>query len=206
LFSLNLLCGISDTSLVGLTKPDIQLQNKTDISHSPQMLQYNLDSLRNANNKLLVDIAYKPKLDAFADVGFMSSNPKNIPHNFGTSIGLNFSVPIYDGRLRKLEYSRIAVAEQTRLYYRDFYRSQYQLRVQQSQEQLKSTDELVVAISDQLTAQQDLIHLYKVEMEKGLVRFSDFIIAVNNYATTRNTLKQAEINRQQVINNLNYIK
>jgi outer membrane protein TolC len=206
LYSLNLLCGISDTSVVGLSKPDIQLQNNADVSNSPLMMQFKIDSLKNINNKSLVDINYKPKLNAFADAGFMSTAPKNISTNFGTSIGLNFSIPIYDGRLRSLEYSKISLAENTRSNYRDFYLNQFQLRLLQLREELKSTDELIAEISNQLTEQQKLIDLYKAEIEKGLVRFSDFMLTVNNFANTGNTLKQAEINRQQIVNELNYIK
>lgn len=206
LYSLNLLCGITDTSVIGLTKPELRPQNNFDINNSPLMMQFSIDSLKNINNRTLVDLNYKPKLNAFADAGFNAVNPKNIPNNFGTSIGLNFSVPVYDGRQRKLDYNKISLLENTRSNYRNFYTSQFQLRLKQLNEQVKSADELIADISSQINEQQKLIDLYKAEIEKGLVRFSDFINSINNYTATKNTLRQAEINRQQIINELNYIR
>ena len=206
IYSLNILCGIFDTSTVTLSKPELQAQTNIDIHNSPLMLQFKIDSLKNINSKTLVDLNYKPKLTAFADAGFNSINPKNVPHNFGTSVGVNFSMPIYDGRQRKIEYGKISLAEVTRAAYKDFYQTQFQSQVQQLKERLAGTNELIIKINNQLTEQQKLIDLYKLEIEKGLVRFTDFITATNNYFNTRYSLKQSEINRQQIINELNYIK
>jgi outer membrane protein TolC len=206
LYSLNLLCGISDTGVIGLSNPELRIKHDNDISNSPMFMQFRIDSLRIMNNKSLVEINYKPKLNAFADAGFNAINPKNIPFNFGTSIGLNFTVPLYDGKQRKYDLGKLSLAENTRLNYSEFYSRQFQQRIQQLKEQLKSLDELRIEISIQLAEQQKLIDLYKAEIEKGLVRFSDFILTVNNYTGTKNTLKQTEISRMQIINEINYIK
>ncbi len=206
LYALNFLCGISDTSTVTLAMPELPAQTTIEISNSPLMLQFKIDSLKIVNTKNLVDLNYKPKLNAFADAGFNSINPKNIPYNFGTSVGLNFYLPLYDGKLRRNEYSKISLAEKTRSDYRDFYSSQFQLQLQQLKERLAATDELISEMTIQLNEQQKLIDLYKIEIEKGLVRFNDFITAINNYFNAKNTLKQAEINHQQIINELNYVK
>jgi hypothetical protein len=57
-----------------------------------------------------------------------------------------------------------------------------------------------------LAEQEKLIALYKIEIEKGLVRFLDFLNAVNNYAQIRNSLTVSEMNRLQIINQMNYLK
>jgi outer membrane protein TolC len=206
LAALNLICGIVDTSGATLSAPDISLNNAFDVNSSPVMMQFKVDSLKNGNSKLLVDLNYRPKLNAFADAGFMSVNPENIPHNFGASIGLNFVLPIYDGNQRKLQYQKISLLENSRANYRDFYITQYTQQEIQLREKLRLTDELIGQINSQITDQQNLIELYKAEINKGLVRFLDFITVVNNYAATKNSLTQAEMNRLQLIIQLNYLK
>src|SRR6478735_5837165 len=100
LYALNLLCGLNDRSEVILLRPDIPLKNNFSYGYSPQFLRFRIDSLKLRNNRDLIDLYYRPKLSAFVDGGLNATNPHTIPHNFGTSFGLNFSTIIYDGRQR----------------------------------------------------------------------------------------------------------
>ncbi len=203
---LNYLCGIVDTATVILANPKLSVKNNFDAYQTPLMLQFKIDSLKNSNDASLNDLNYRPRLDAFGNAGFNAINPKNIPDNFGASIGLNFAIPIYDGKQRKTQHSKIMLQENTRLNYQDFYLNQYQQKINQFHIELSSTEELIVQIQTQLSEQQDLIDLYKIEIEKGLVRFTDVITALNNYINTQNTLTIIENNRMQIINEMNYIK
>jgi outer membrane protein TolC len=203
---LNFLCGIADSSTVVLENPGITLNNIFDVNNSPVMEQFKIDSLKNLNSKYLVDLNYLPKLHAFADGGFNATMPKNIPTNFGTSFGLNLTMVIFDGKQRKLQYDKLALAENTRAYYRNYYTTQYKQQFFQLEEQLKLTNELIGAYKSQLADQEKLIDLYKIEIEKGLVRFMDFVTIVTNYTTTKSNFSMAEINRLQIINQMNYLK
>jgi outer membrane protein TolC len=203
---LNFICGITDTATVVLGKPELGIRNRFNINNSPSMMKFKIDSLKNINSKLMVDLNYLPKLNAFADAGFMAILPQNIPHNFGTSFGLNFSIPVYDGKQRKLQYDKTYLAENSRLDYKAFYTSQYRQQINQLTEQLKLTDELITGIRKQLSEQENLIALYKIEIGKGLVRFLDFLTIVNNYTQTKNNLTVSEMNRLQIINQMNYLK
>ncbi len=203
---LKYICGITDASTVSLEKPELTIQNSFNIYSSPAMMNFKIDSLKNLNSKELIDLNYRPKVSAFADAGFMAIRPENIPHNFGTSLGLNFSMPIYDGKQRKLQVEKILLAENSRLDYQTYYTSQYKQQINQLTEQLKLTDELILSIRTQLSEQEKLITLYKIEIEKGLVRFLDFLTTVNNYTQTKNSLTVSEMNRLQIINQMNYLK
>ncbi len=203
---LNYICGINDSIDPQLEKPEILLQNNLDINSSPVMMKFKIDSLKNINSKMLIDLNYRPKVSAFADAGFMSVSPENIPHNFGTSFGVNFSVPVYDGKQRKILQGKTLLTENIRMDYKKFYTTQYKQRLSQLKEQLKLTDELIIGIRNQLSEQEKLISLYKVEIEKGLVRFLDFLVTVNNYTQARNSLTITEMNRLQIINQMNYLK
>lgn len=204
---LNLLSGIIDTTTVELEKPDLKLTALPDIQKSPVMLQSKIDSLKNNNSKSLVDLNYRPKLEAFADAGFMAIKPINIPQNFGTSFGLNFSIPVYDGKQRELEYKKIEISEKSRTLYRDYYSTQYWQQYQQLSEQLRLTDDLILDINLQLTQQKELIDLYKkVALENAIIRITDYLAAINNYTNTQNNLTIAKMTRLQLINQLNFLK
>jgi len=203
---LNFLCGIADSTTVILENPDIKLTNNLDINSSPLMLQFKLDSLKNMNSMSLLNLNYLPKLHAFVDGGFQAVIPKNIPHNFGSSVGLNFNMIIADGKQRKLQKDKIFIAEDTRLNYKTFYTAQYRQQFLQLEEQLKLDDQLIRSLAEQVRDQEKLIELYRTEIEKGLVRLLDFVTVVNNYTTTKNTLSMAEINRFQIITQMNYLK
>ena len=203
---LNFICGIADSSTVVLENPIITLNNYFDVNTSPVMAQFNIDSLKNMNSKLLIDLNYQPKLHAFADGGFNAVIPKNIPYNFGPSFGLNLTMVIYDGKQRNLQYNKISLAENSRANNKNFYTTQYKQQFMQLEEQLKLTNELITTYKSQLAEQEKLIDLYKIEIEKGLVRFMDFVTIVYNYTTTKNNFSIAEINRLQIINQMNYLK
>lgn len=203
---LNFICGVSEYPEVSLIKPEIIVLNSLNAESSPLFAQFRIDSLKNLNSRLMIDLNYRPRISAFADAGFNSIAPENIPHNFGGSVGVNFSIPIYDGKQRKLQYDKINLAENTRIYYKKYYSSQYKLQFDQLTSQLKLTENLIGEIKDQLAEQERLIDLYRIEIEKGLVRFLDYLTVLNNYTATKNTFLVTEMNRLQIINQLNYLK
>lgn len=204
--TLNFICGITDTSTIILQNPQIVLQNDFNINNSPLMMQFRIDSLRNITDKFLIDVNYKPHLNSFADVGFNAIIPKNIPDNFGGSIGLNFTIPIYDGRQRQLQHNKITLNENTRINQIEFYNKQFNQQRIQLTEQLKLTDDLISEIKNQISDQKHLINLYQIEIEKGLARVIDFLTLVNNYSLTVINLTLSEIDRMQIINQMNYMK
>jgi len=203
---LNFICGISDPPEINLINPVITIRNDQNPESSPLFAQFRIDSLKNLNSRQMIDLNYRPHLSAFADAGVNSITPENIPHNLGTSFGVNFSIPIYDGKQRKLQYDKINLAENARIYNKRYYSSQYKLQYNQLTSQLKLTENLITEISDQLSEQERLIDLYRIELDKGLVRFLDFLTVLNNYTATKNTLLVTETNRLQIINQLNYLK
>ena len=203
---LNLLCGISEKHEIKLLKPDLRVLNNFGPENSPVYAQFRIDSLKNRNSRQIIDLNYRPKFNIFADGGFNGIAPENVPHNFGASVGVNFTVPIYDGKQRKLQYEKIDLAENTRIYNKQFYSSQYKIQFDQLNIQLNMSEYLLEEIKTQLTEQEHLIELYRTELEKGLVRFLDFITVFNNYTATKATYFVTEMNRLQIINQLNYLK
>ncbi|KAA5534525.1 TolC family protein [Taibaiella lutea] len=204
LATLNYLCGIVDTAQVNLIEPDISLTQYPAREQSVFFRQYRIDSLSLINKRLLIDFNYKPKLSAFADAGYNSSLAITPYKNFGYNFGFTLSIPIYDGHQRKMEYRKLDLAEQTRSNYLDFFSRQYNQQMIQYRQQLRSTEELIFQMSDQIKYSEALIKAHTKLLSTGDVKIADLVIAINNYLTIRNQLTQYKIARWQIINQINY--
>lgn len=202
--TLNYLSGITDTSFVLLHDPDINLKQLPGIAQSAFFKKFAIDSLKLSNDKALIDAAYQPTINLFADGGYMSSFAYKAYRNFGTSFGISASIPIYDGKQRKLRYGKISIAEKTRSNYKDFFTRQYSQQIAQLMRQLAATDELIAATNNQIRYSDALMVADGKLMQVGELRVSDYVMAINNYLTAKYQLTQNTINRLQIINQLNY--
>jgi outer membrane protein TolC len=202
--TLNYLCGIVDTAANFLTDPAIELQSLPDISSSIFFRQFHLDSLKLRNDRSLIDFSYRPKANLYADGGWSSSLMYEPYKNFGVSFGITLSVPIYDGHQRKMQYSKLDIAERTRSGYREFFTSQYSQQLAQLSQQLNATEELIGQINDQVRYSQTLIEVNGKLLGTGDAKIADYILALSNYLNAKNLLTQNNITRLQIINQINY--
>ncbi|HET7000778.1 MAG TPA: TolC family protein [Puia sp.] len=202
--TLNYMSGIVDTSLVELEAPDLQTSMMPDIINSPFYRQYTLDSLSLVNQQKTILYTYKPRVNVYADAGYNSSLQFEPYKNFGLSAGLNFSVPIYDGKQRRMKYQKINIAEDTRQHYKDYFLRQYNQQIAQLSQQLRSTESLIGDINGQIKYSRTLIDVNRKLLETGEVRITDLILTTNTYLNARNLLNQNFVNRMQIINQINY--
>ena len=202
--TLNYLCGIVDTAANFLTDPAIELQSLPDISSSIFFRQFHLDSLKLRNDRSLIDFSYRPKANLYADGGWSSSLMYEPYKTFGVSFGITLSVPIYDGHQRKMQYSKLDIAERTRSGYREFFTSQYSQQLAQLSQQLNATEELIGQINDQVRYSQTLIEVNGKLLGTGDAKIADYILALSNYLNAKNLLTQNNITRLQIINQINY--
>ena len=202
--TLNYLCGIIDTVAVQLPEPGIQLQSQPNIDNSAFFRQYQIDSLKLLNTRSLVDFSYRPKTSIYADAGFSSTLAYTPYKNFGTSFGFTVTLPIYDGHQRKVQYSKLDIAERTRIGYKDFFTRQYEQQIAQLSQQLKATEGLIAEINDQVRYSQALIDANGKLLGTGDARIADYILALSNYLNAKNLLTQNNITRLQIINQINY--
>ena len=202
--TLNYLCGINDTSATVLEDPRIQLQTLPEIGNSVFFRQFGLDSLKLRNNRSLIDFSYRPKASLYADGGYSSSLMYEPYKNFGVSFGFMVTMPIYDGHQRKLQYSKLDIAERTRNGYKDFFTRQYNQQIAQLTQQLKATEALIGQIDEQVRYSQALIEVNGKLLGTGDARIADYVIALGNYLNAKNLLTQNSITRLQIINQINY--
>ncbi len=201
---LNYIAGIADTSSIMLDNPDIHLPAVLDSSAAIYLQQYTIDSLKFVNSKRLADINYRPKIGVSADAGYNSSLAVMPYKNFGTSIGVSVVVPIYDGRQKKLQYSKIDIQEKTRQVNKSFFLNQYRQQTMQYVQQLNAADAIIKNINAQLKYTQTLIDVNEKLLASGEIKITDYVLALNNYINAKNLITQNKINKLQLINQLNY--
>jgi outer membrane protein TolC len=205
ILTLNQLCGSNDTSFVALSLPSIEYLKPVDLSKSPLLMQYKIDSLAIVNQRSAIDAQYQPKLNWFADAGLNTSPIETFKH-FGFSAGVNFIVPIYDGRQKRLQYQKFTFSENTRSNYETFFKNQYNQQIRQLDMDLTAAQEITAQLDKQLTTANELIILAKAQLNNGNMQIADFINALKNYHKINRDLNQSRINTLQIINELNYLR
>jgi outer membrane protein TolC len=204
--TLNYLAGIADTTTTELTDPAIQPVLFVDKTSSIFFQQFKTDSMRLQNARRLIDYSYKPRVNIFADGGYNSDFTYQPYKNFGTSVGFSISIPIYDGGVRKLQYKKLSLQENTRQTYKAFFDIQYRQQIAQLNQQISDNTTLEQQIRDQFKYSESLIKVDTQLLQTGDLRIADLVIAINNYLSVKNLLTQTNINKLQLINQLNYWK
>lgn len=202
--SLNYLCGVVDSATHPLAAPALQLEKLPELQNSIFYQQFVTDSMNLVIGSRQIDFSYQPKLSVFGEAGFNSSFAFQPWRNFGPNVGLNLSIPIYDGHQRKMQQDQIALSEKTRQYYRDFFTRQYGQQISQLALQLTDNQNLTGRINKQVTYSQSLVDANLKLLETGQVSVTEYVMALSNLLTARNLLIQNEIEKYQLINQLNY--
>jgi outer membrane protein TolC len=202
--SLHYLCGVIDTTTYPLAFPALQPEKLPILQNSIFYQPFVTDSLNLVINNKQIDYNYQPKLNLFGEAGFNSSLAFQPWKNFGPNFGLNLSIPIYDGHQRKMQHDQNIVSEQTRKYYREFFSKQYGQQINQLLLQLTDVQNLNGRIRKQIIYSQALVDANRKLLENGGVSVTEYIIAMSNLLTTKNMLLQNEIEKYQIINQLNY--
>jgi outer membrane protein TolC len=202
--NLNYLAGIVDTAVVNLEEPAFNVAIPSGPGHSVFFQKYTIDSLLLEHNRTLIDYSYKPRINVYANAGYMSSFTYQGYKNFGTSLGLDLVIPIYDGKQKKMQYRKLDISERVRGNYQAFYTSQYYQQIYQLQQQLQQTESLIVDILKQIKYADGLIQANARLLETGDAKIVELIIALNNYLTAKHLLTQNKVSRLQIINQINY--
>ncbi|MDP4275718.1 MAG: TolC family protein, partial [Bacteroidota bacterium] len=167
ILGLNQICGITDTARAVLSLPEIGQATLTNLQTSPLFIQFKIDSLKIENSKQAVNLRYLPKLSWFADAGLNSSTLSSAYQHFGYSAGLNFSIPIFDGNQKKLDYQKLAISENTRANYESFFKAQYSQQIMQLSNEFNSTRQMAIQLKKQLHTAEELISLSRLQLSSG---------------------------------------
>jgi len=201
---LHYLTGEIDSTFVNLKKPDIKLFNNIKEDKIIFFKTFEIDSLKLKNQKSLIKMAYKPNFSLLGDAGYLSTFT-NLPHqNFGVSIGFGLSIPIYDGNQKGLQYQKISVALSTNLAYKNNFNKQYHQQLLLLNQQLKQVVAIETQLKSQLSLAETLIEAHKKLLVTGDAQITEFVIAIGNIISIQNNISQNNINKLQIINEINY--
>jgi len=202
---LNQLCGIADTSFIEVSAPLLNKAGVPDVGKTASLAQYRLDSLRIRNEYDAIDISYKPKVNWFADAGILSSTPWNFYTHLGYSAGVNLSIPVYDGKQRGLEKKKLEFEENSRTSYQDNYLKKYEVQVSQLDEELRNLDKMREMALKQVKTADQLLKALRQQLEAGNIQMTDYVNAVRNFRTISHNLNIIDIQKLQVINEINFL-
>lgn len=202
---LNQLCGINDSLWYELSDPEVEIKGTADIAKSPAYIQYRIDSISIQNEKTSIDIRYKPKVSWIADAGFLTSNPWNFYKHFGYSAGLNLSVPIYDGKQRVIEKQKLELNENSRQFYQNTYYKQYYQQIRQFNDELQNIKDISARFEGQLKTSDQLLKGLKDQLESGIIQITEYINALKNYKTINRNINLLNMQKLQVINDMNFL-
>lgn len=204
LATLNYITGQTDTAYAVLDAPAVALDLLPEMKQTVFYHQFEIDSMKIVANDKQIDYSYKPKVNWFADAGYNSSFLTTPYKNFGWSAGVSVTVPIYDGKQRKMQHQKNVIAEQGRKNNQDYFSSQYHQQVAQLQQQLQLTEALLEQTNAQIKYSEGLIKAQQQQLVTGDVRITDYIIAISNYLNAKNIISQNTINKLQIISQINY--
>jgi outer membrane protein TolC len=201
--TLGYLAGLTDTTTVPLAEPQLAYQ-VSQATNGFFTKRFDIDSLKNINQKSAIALNYRPKFGVYANSGYNSSFLLQPYKNFGASVGFTLSVPIYDGHQRKMQYEKLDLATLTSNYYKDFFVRQQQQQLNLIRQQLAATDQLFLQINQQIRFAKGLIEVDNKLLRTGDIKVVDYIIAINNYMAAANLFRQTTTNRLKLINQFNY--
>jgi hypothetical protein len=202
---LNQLCGLNDTVWYELVDPQLEIRGIPDITKAPSYIRYKIDSVRIENEKTAIDIRYKPRFNWFADAGFLTSNPWNFYKHFGYSAGVGFNMPVYDGKQRDIEKQKLEFEENSRKAYENNFHRQYFQQIQQLRDELKVLNETYIRMNNQIKTADQLVNALKDQLEAGIIQMTEYINAVKNFKTISRNINLVNIQKLQVINEINFL-
>lgn len=204
LLALNTLCNLPETGLVHLDKPALAPRYVFSLDDNPYLLRYRFDSLIVERNRRVIDIFYRPALDFIVNAGTNAISADQITRRLGYSIGLGFTMPIYNGGQRRLQYSKLDVSQRTIQNYRNQYTNRYNLRLRTITEQLRVNQNLLVLTERQTTDVDNLLTISQARLYRGDMSAIDYLLIVQRYINIKLNLTQLLISRQRLISEFNY--
>jgi len=202
---LNYLTGESNTELVKLKEPDLTIKSTTEQGNI-FLKQFETDSLKIKNADKLIDNNYKPAVSVLGDAGYNSSFIYQGYKNFGFSVGLGMSIPIYDGNQRNLQHQKNSMALATNESYTRNFKRQYEQQLFLLHQKLTQSTETNKMLQSQLLVAEALIEANKKLLLTGDAQITEYIIALSNLISIQTAIAQNSVNNLQTINEINYWK
>lgn len=193
--TLNYQCGIVDTSWTALAPPQFEAGGSVAFEQSIYYQKSLEDSVAINNAAQIIRLNYKPVIRVFADGGYASSLTYQSQRNFGASIGLSYSLPIYDGHQKKQALLNSDIAAERHTSRTSLLHRQYEQKYRQLNQQLQICQGQIEGANRRLVFAKTLIDAGKKELSGGDMPVTDFLMAINNYLNLKSALIQNQVDR-----------
>ena len=203
LLDLNVLCGLGDTTEALLPEPNLTLQ-RTPVTLSRYTERYRLDSLNLAATQQVFELRYRPVVSAFVNGGLNAVSFQDISSRFGSSVGLSFSVFLFDGHQRQLSRDRTTVLLRSVQYARENFQKVNPVRQQRLLYELRALEQRQKLAREQVASYRSLLDSYKREVIAGQLPVINYVTVLKSFATVTRDLVLLENNRLLLINAYNY--
>ncbi|MCS3531258.1 TolC family protein [Chryseobacterium sp. JUb7] len=203
---LKYLSGIVDDAFEPVEKPSfIETLNPTSFDESMYAKAFQADSLKLSNDAKIIRYNYKPKITAFSDSGYQSSFTTTPYKNFGMSVGVGVTIPIYDGHQKKMLLQQNQLSLDTRKKYLEQTQRQYQQQILQVNNQMEQYDKMISKANEQITYAKTLVEANAKQLPTGDVRMVDFILSINHLLILKGNIIQYNTTLFNLKNQLQYL-
>lgn len=203
---LKYLSGIVDDTFEPLDKPSFNdTLSSTTFDESMYAKAFEADSLKISNDEKIIQYNYKPKITAFSDGGYQSSFTSTPYNNFGVSVGVGVTVPIYDGHQKKMLLQQNQLTLDTRKKYLEQTQRQYQQQIFQINNQMEQYHKMIITANQQITYAKTLVEANAKQLPTGDVRIVDFILSINNLLNLQGNIIQYNTTLFNLKNQLQYL-
>lgn len=203
---LNYLSGIVSDAFIPLDMPGFN--DSIDFVPFEQSMYANAfsaDSAKLSNDAKIIGYDYKPKISAFSDGGYQSSFTIAPYRNFGVSVGVALSLPLYDGHRRQMLLQQNALDLSTRQKYLEQTKRQYQQQILQIKDQIEQNHAMIHTANEQITYAKTLVDANAKQLPTGDVRMVDFVLSINNLLSLKGNLIQYNNNLFNLKNQMQYL-
>jgi len=200
--ALNMLSGIQNSKVFALE--DLQLVlNLSPKKQSIFLKQYALDSLSISAAQKISELKYKPQVSAFGDAGLNATYTPSIDR-LGFSVGLSLNWNLFDGNQKQLNRKQNKILLDNIIIDKNYFENQNTIRKNNILSEIESVNNQLLLIDNQLKKYNDLLDLYKIEIDKSLISVLELKTVINDIAAKKQEKSNTLMLKEILINSYNY--
>ena len=196
------MCGMGDSAAIELDTLNLPLYPAGETSH--YFNKYESDNSLLLNQQRVFESKYSPQVKAFFNTGLNAVEIENIRQKFGLSIGLDFSIPIFDGNQKSITRQQNAMLQQSLREYKNSFANQLQNQRRNSRAQMGILKTGLENISQQSTNYRKVIDLSERQLQRGQISMIEYLTVLKNFNELRKNKINSEANYQLLISDYNY--
>lgn len=199
---LNLLCGITDTTIFDLDEINLDLNSPVQKA-SLFSKQYKLDSLTVKSEQKIFNLQYLPQISAFGDAGLNATYQPGFDR-LGFSVGLSITCKLFDGHQRKINDEKAIFQLSNIETDRKYFENQNNIRKKNILSQIDNLNKQLALIDTQLSEYENLFELYKIEIKTGLISVLELKNLIREISAKQQIKTNTLISKEILINSYNY--